>query len=604
MAGHDSTAFYAASDPQIQVWSGAMYTQVEASAKARHKSLKVTEDQLNKEFWLLTKENYISHLDYHISRIAPHSIEIAAFSSQKTSKSDWRWKAIRTSIILIITTGLAIVAARQKRWQGVFLVGLFGLCIAILPESQTILTLAGALIFALNVLRPKGEPTYSAFALYWWIGVAVLYLVGGTWGPPLGAAYDMNALGYRVGSQFFFVNDLIAISALGLISKIQPTSFQLSSIFPPKCIIETQQPRLIKTASKFDIPFLFSLASYIFISTLVVTGIAGAGVVSYRTWQRTHETPLPFPQSGQFQAWWQENQASLHIATPLETVSNMLGLADKVGNTGTGGTASPYIFFTGGMSDFIWNLEGQMRSQAIMYIQTNSTPFTMFPNIAYVELPLHLQESTWARKQGVWVVRRLADLPPKSNLPFYFSEIAVKAFVPLSEDKKQFNFSAAQIFPLQKYASQLYASGELKVTNGVVEWNPPASAEKYPRRFLLTRKPATHISEPVALELNLADAVGARALSFKWLVEKSPNSTQPLTTSTLKVLGESGAQKNHGKSHVYYTGDIATPQGMQSAQIDLTQSAHNKLKLVLDNIMPDDKIWFYEFNMQSDEFLH
>ena len=46
------------------------------------------------------------------------------------------------------------------------------------------------------------------------------------------------------------------------------------------------------------------------------------------------------------------------------------------------------------------------------------------------------------------------------------------------------------------------------------------------------------------------------------------------------------------------------PQAIQSAKIDLTQSKHNKVKLVLDGVTQDDKIWFYEFNMQSDEFLH
>lgn len=605
MAGHDSTTFYAASDPQIQVWNGAMSDKVMDSAKNRYKTETVTPDHLNKEFWLMTKDNYALHLDYHVSRITPHTLDIAGFSSQKTSKGNWLWKLIRDSIVLAITVGLVVVSVFQKRWLAAGLVGLVGLFTVILPSSQMILTLGGALLLAFSVLRKKGDHTYAVFVLYWWVGVVVLYLVGGTWGPPLGAAHDMNALGYRLGSQFFFVNDLIAVSMLGLISRLRLPSVQLPFFSLLENKIGLQKTNSLKVTSRFDAPLLLSWATYIFISVLVVAGIAGAGVVSYRVWQRTHEIPQPFPPTGKIQAWWQENQTKLHVALPLETVSDISGLNNKIGNTGDGGTASSYIVFTGGMSDFVWNFDGQVRSQAIVYLQNNVAPFTMFPNLVYVEFPLHLHESVWVKKQGAWVVRRLADLPLKSNLPFYFSETSVKAFVPLSEDKKQFDFSAAQIFPLQKYASQLYATGELKVTHGTLEWNFNSGAEKYPRRFSLKREPATNPSEPVVLELDISKAVGARSLSFRWLLERAPNSTQLIPTPTLKVLSEPDTAESHGKSFVYYSGNAAEPpQAIQSVKIDLTQSKHNKIELALDGIMPDDKIWFYEFNMQSDEFLH
>ncbi len=604
MAGHDSTSFYAASDPQIQVWNGAMYTKVEDSAKNRYKTEKPTPDQLNKEFWILTKDNYASHLNYHLSRIAPHTLDIAGFSSQNTSKSDRLWKLIRASIVLTITVGLVIASTLQKRWLGAGLVGLAGLLTVTLPTSQTILILGGALLFAFSVLRPKEDHTYAIFVLYWWVGVVALYLVGGTWGPPLGAAHDMNALGYRLGSQFFFVNDLIAVSMLGLISRIRLPSAQSSSLPLSENKISQQKSYSLKVTPKFDAPLLLSLATYIFISGLVVIGIAGASVVSYRVWQRTHEVPRPFPPTGQIQTWWQATQTKLHVVTPLETVSSISGLSNKIGSTGDGGTASSYIVFTGGMSDFVWNLDGQTRSQAIVYSQNNVTPFAMFPNLVYVEFPSHLHESAWVRKQGAWVVRRLVDLPLKSNLPFYFSETSVKAFVPLSEDKTRFDFSAAQIFPLQKYASQLYASGELKAIHGIVEWDFTSGAEKYPRRFFLKRGAVANSAEPVALELDISKAVGVRSLSFRWSLERTPNSLQSIPGPTLKVLGEPDTSVSHDISFVYYAGDVTVdPQAIQSVKIELTQSKHNKLKLVLDGVMPDDKIWFYEFNMQADEFL-
>lgn len=603
MAGHDSTTFYAASDPQIQVWSGAMYTKVEESAKNRHKTSKVTEDQLSKEFWLLTKDNYAAHLDYHVSRIVPHILDIAGFSSQKTAKSDEVSSFIRGSLMLAITGGLAAVSVARKRWLGAGLVGLVGLSIVFMSVSQTILVLGGAFLFAFSALRPKGDHTYAICVLYWWVGVAVLYLVGGTWGPPLGAMHDMNALGYRLGSQFFFVNDLIVVSMLGLISRLPSVQMSLSSLVENK--VERQKSFPIGFLSKINAPVLVSSATWIFVSAFVAIIISGAGVVASRSWLRDYEVPRSFPRVEEIQAWWQENQAELGAETPLERVSDVSDLGHKVGDTGSGGVASEYILFTGGMSDFIWNLDGQERSQAIVYMQNNVTPVTMYPNLINVEFPLHLHESAWVGKQGAWVVRRLVDLPLKSNLPFYFSETSVKAFVPLAEDKKQFDFSAAQVFPLQKYATQLYASGELKVAHGAMEWDYSSGTEKYPRRFLVKRGSEINVSEPVVLELNTAKMVGMRSLSFGWVLERAPNDTELSPESTLKVLGESDGGEDDDKAITYYTSDTDVgAQTMQSVKIDLTQSKHNKVKLIMDGVMPNDKIWFYEFNVQSDEFLN
>lgn len=603
MAGHDSTTVYAASDPQIQVWNGAMYTRVEDSAKSRNQTQKPTADQLSKEFWLLTKDNYVLHSGYHVSRLIPHTLDIAVFSSQNTSKKDRMWQGIRLAILLATVAALVIAAIARRRWLGAGLVGVIGLLAALLPVGQTTLILAGALLLPLGLFRRKADHTYAVFVLYWWVGVAVLYLVGGTWGPPLGAAHDMNALGYRLGSQFFFVNDLITLSMLGLISTLQLPFFQSS----PDLSVNTdgwEGAGAPKGGSSTGAARALSWATYFFISILAFIGVAGASVVGYRAWQKNNGVPTPFPPTQQVQTWLQANQAKLHMATPTEIVLDISDLNKKIGSTGNGGTASSYIIFNGGMSDFIWNLDRQMRSQAIVYLQNNISPFTMFPNLVYVEFPSHLNEPAWVRKQGAWVVRRLVDLPSKSNLPFYFSETSVKAFIPLSADKTRFDVSAAQIFPLQKYASQLYAAGDLKVLNGALEWDFSSGTEKYSRRFLLKRPAAGSSSESIALELDLSKMTGTRSLSFKWMLERAANNSQPLPSPTLKVVGESGAPASLDKNPDYYSGLAPkAAEAMQTVKIDLTQSRHNKLKLALDGVMPDDKIWFYEFNMQSDDFL-
>jgi hypothetical protein len=609
MAGQDSTTFYAASDPQIQVWNGTMYGKVEESARNRHKTQNLTVDQVSKEFWLLTKDNYRTHLNYHFSRIIPHILEIAGFSSQKATKNDLLSSRLRASIMLAITIGLAVVSMREKHWLGACLVGLIGVLTITIPAGQKILIAGGALLLTLSILRPKENHCYAIMGLYWWVGVAALYLVGGVFGPPVAAAYFMNALGYRLGFQFFFVNDLITVSMLALISNLQLPSLQLSSFSLPGRDRNEGRSYSLNEPAQVNVSRLFSWATYIFISVFFITGLTGIGVAGYRSFGRTHEAPRPFPPASQIETWWQENKTSLHIATNLEAISDTTSLSNKIGGLAgdvNGSITSNYVLFTGGMSDFIWNLEGQKRSQSIVYLQNNSIPFTMFPNLVYVEFPLHLKESSWVKKQGAWVVRRFADLPPKSNFPFYFSDVSVKAFVPLSEDKKQYDFSTAQVFPLQKYASQLYAAGELKVTQGALEWDSTSGVEKYPRRFLVKRGAAIAPEVPIVLELEISKAIGVRSLSFGWALERASNSVQSVVPALrVRSVSEADATKGRDKTIVYYAGNAAiAPQGIQTTKIALTQSKDNKIKLVLDGVMPDDKIWFYEFNMQSDDFLN
>lgn len=603
MAGHDSTTFYAASDPQIQVWNGSMYDKVQASAVSRHKTLTITPAQLSNEFWLLTRENYEEHLSYHFSRMAPHIEDIAKFSNRDMAKNNDLWDMVRKGIVMAVAISLALSSAQRKHWLRAGLLILLGSLTVFLPAGQSMVVLGGALLLAFGAFWPKLGTANAALAAYWWTGVAVLFFVGGTWGPPLGAVHGMNALGYRLGSQFFFVNDLIVMAMFGLISTFGLSS---SSAFRPSLSgseAGTLELHLTRDESGMGAPLFLARMAYVFIAGVICMLLAGGGIVGHRMWLRANESPQPFPALEQIQAWWQEKKSLSDV--PLQTVSEITGLREKTGNTDSGGLNSPYLLFTGSMSDFVWNLADQERSQAIIYLQNNVSPLVMSPNLVYVEFPSHLREQSWTGMRGAWVLRRLADLPSKSNLPFYFSETSVKAFVPLAEDKMHFDISAARIFPLQKYATQLYRTGELKTTHGIVEWHNNSGAEKYPRRFLLGRAPNDSSSEPLVFELDISKALGTRSLSFKWALEKAPNRSKSSQPPTLKIVGvPTTTLESQGNTIAYNMESNGTAlRSIQSAKIDLTQSKQNVVKLVVDGIGPDDKVWFYEFNMQSDEFL-
>lgn len=660
MAGTDSSTFYAGSDPKIQVWNGAMHEKVLESARSRYQTKNVSQAQLDKEFWILAKENYASHFDFHLLRVVPHTLALAGFSNRDMAKNTLRWDLIRQGILTATMIGLVLLSAVQRRWLGALLAGVLGSILVMLPASQSlpetqtlpivrdvleaqtqlttqffpilqrlfaipalptiqaVVCLIATVLFALSAFCTKRGGAYAAIALYWWTGVTVLYFVGGTWGPPLGAVHGMNALGYRLGSQFFFINDLAVVAFLGLVATLKfPFSMQSSR----STAIERWLHSVLtaKIAPNLDIRALFYFGTMAFVSFVVISGMVGGAVIGCRVWHRNHDAPLPFPPVAEIQSWWQENTGLLRVEKPLKTVLNIAALSDEIGSTGAGGVASPYVLFTGGMSDFVWNFDGQSRSQSMIYLQDNVSPFRMssnvyipddkgqvqrFASLVYVEFPTHLDDSQWAGKQGAWVVRRLVDLPSKSNLPFYFTETAVKAFIPLSAEKKGYDFSAARIFPLQKYASQLYATGDLKVLSGVLGWDYTSGAEKYSRRFSVALDKKIDHSEPIVIELDTSKAIGARALSFKWSLERAVDGTQSAASmATLTVLPSGQAGQGGG----YYFGDVApvaVPPMLKSVGINLIQPKDNKVKFVLNGVMPTDKVWFYEFNVQADEFLN
>ncbi len=602
MAGHDSSAFYAASDPQVQVWNGEMYNKVEESAKMRHSTEKPTTSQMTEEFWLLTKKNYSLHFKHHISRAIPHVFSIASFSTKNASRKSWASQIVRGAILLTSMISLIIVSVVNGRRLGASLVLIVGL-LAAFPQTQLILVMLSVVIFAYTVLLPNANRTYAVFALYWWTGVAALYLVGGTWGPPLGATHDLNALGYRLGVQFLFINDLLILFILGLCStvKARSTLWDHNSLTSEQIHLEVDKSE----GGVTPIPRPVTLLGKTLISVLLVLFIVGSSIVSYRVWRRGALEPLPFPATKSVRLWLQENQLRLNSPISEEVISDISQFNARIGTTSQGGTSSKYLVFTGEMSDFIWNLSGQNRSHAIVYIQENISPNSMSPGTIYLEFPKHLDESKWTRRQGIWIVRRIADLPSRSNLPYYYSETVIKAFVPLAKDKTNYDFSSAEIFPLQKYASQLYVASELKVIVGAIEWYHNSGVEKYPRRFSLQQTDSSNSKGTVILELDLSKMIGVRELSFRWTVEVQNSELIMQAKPALRIINNFGVQMDNLSNRVASTESGANySKDFNYVYIDLTQKKYEKLKLVFDGMTPSSKLFINEFNVIADEFVH
>jgi hypothetical protein len=131
----------------------------------------------------------------------------------------------------------------------------------------------------------------------------------------------------------------------------------------------------------------------------------------------------------------------------------------------------PHLVMTGGGSLFLFNLQGQERSQMVVYQQQNAAPFTMGNRYLFVEMPQQFPYCHWDGKQGAFVLRRFDDSQNASNLPYYTTVPAVRAFAPLTRDGSGYDVGRAVVFPLVKYASQLDRAGELVCRRGSLTWS-------------------------------------------------------------------------------------------------------------------------------------
>lgn len=592
LAGHDSTAIYAASDPEMQVWNGAMYEKVADSAKQRYQVQSVTAAQLNSEFWNLAAINYKNNIGYHIGRIVPHVWDIAEFSNKFMARNTERLDLIRKLILEFVVIGLAISAAKRGKWLGSILVTVSGLLILLYPTIPIVITLIGAILFLVPPLCARYDKAYTIIAAYWWVGVAVLFFVGGTFGPPLGAVHALNALGYRLGFQFFFVNDVILLAMLGQMSSIGEYKNRTC-----KCNKSANQDLLGR--SRLDvIPAPILKGARLFLFGLASIMIAGSLVVGYRVWTRAYLVPKIYPAVGDLNSWWAKHDGAYAAINKLQIAHDVDEIRAAASQYSLGVNASPYIAFSGKISDFIWNLLGQNRSQAIIYFQKNIVPDTMHPNHLYVEFPQQLNEDQWRGRRGLWIARRFPDNPRKSNLPFYFSEISIKAYIPLASDGANYDYDNAEIFPIQRYASQLYSSGELRVQEGLLRWEDNSTDEKFPRAFSVMRNSKTGTDDSIKLKLDISRAKGNRNLSFNWQIKGQTTADCCSHITSLKIFTSDGKVLFDSKLN-----EAEHEEGLVKVNLNLADSDNSIFEIVVNGIGSERRALFYEFNLLSDDYV-
>jgi len=566
ISSNDAGAFYAASSPSIQVWNNEMYRQVEDSAKSRLHLNQVDNSQLNQEFWALTIENYKKYWRYHLKRIPHHFWTLAQFTPQKATHSEWN---IRPIILRIVVVILLLQFAYYRNWKGV--VSGFALCwIHKRTGNAPALLLIASLCFTpfLFFRTRQGKQLVQLFlAAYWVTGAIALALVGGTWGSPSGGApIDLNALGYRLGSQFLFVGDLLI-----LLSFFNLYHYLSQYNQPTVDFVKLLNQRVQSWFGTWSFWILPNQRVHLLVSCvltfilLMCLGIqtVGIGVVGARYLSRQLQHDVPYP------------LFALESFKQIYTTKGYITSADEV--------------YTGTTSDFIWNFRGQDRSQILYYSQSKIAPFEMHPFRRIIEFPFQLDENQWRYRQGIFILRQMKDLPPVSNLAYYVNETMVRGFVPLSLDKKSFDLDQVQWFPLAQYASRLAMSGDLQFDPSLLQWNGDSGSFPYKRRFLLKPSPLTHEAK---LSLKLTHSSGKRILKWGWMVESAlPKATQV----QLELWVHQKNKKNATSPKV----SQARMGQIVSEELKLDNSDIERVDLRFVHVPPEG-IRIYEFNLVVD----
>jgi len=552
----DASAFYAASDPQIQVWRPDMYGKVQESACKRYHVPNPSPSQLNAEFWALTRANYLQHWRFHLGRAWPHVQELARFTPAQASYANQETTPMRQLVKAAAVLALLAVSLARGRWGSALLLGgLGGLWVgqsSCLPQ----LVMAASLVAVLLLARQ--HRSCFLWGTYWWVGILALFLVGGTWGPPLGATWDLNALGYRLGFQFLFVGDVLILLLLGVLA--QGSGAPAFATHTSKYWWLCPSPRARQLSG--------NLLVLVALGLILLLG-AGGTIVGTRLVKRALANLVPYPE--------------LRRTEGSDLVRNAEPIAgDQELHVRLNARDGSRLLVKGMCSSFIWNLLGQQRAILLLYRQDCLYPINMNPSRFDGEVSRHLPRRQWMNRQGAWVLRSFPNTAPVSNLPYYYEMPAIQVFVPLAKDGRSFDMDQAVVFPLAKTATQLLAGHELTFFGAAPKWAVDSGPLKYARRFAL-------LPGPIGWNLNLSHARGNRSVSFhvqhEAVARASPVHVR-LASSAGKVLWESELPAGGAPVNV----QLALP-------VDTTD-----LRFLSSDLPAGSTLWFYELMLVSDDF--
>jgi hypothetical protein len=523
LAGHDASIFYAASDPNYQVWNSSMYPPIEKAARERLGAASVSELQIDDEFRRQTLANYQKYFYYHLKRLPATIFAVAGFSFQKYNPTDNSEFLSRLLVRGLLALALAASCLAERRWFGcAAALTIFG--VSIWPAGGGSIAIVSAIAFILPVRSSRIGAIQRLTATYWWAGVSAIFVTGGTWGPPLFPYVDINSLGYRLAAQFIFANDWLIL--LGLTAAVGlPRFFDtwLQQYVGQKAWLSwIDGPRKVRLVRRFGI------------AVLAILYLTGLSVFGARAWQRGHAIPVSMPPVAPLISRLCSAAGDLQPepieAQPASILYKMWGEGEPAKRL------DGLRVFTGATGGLIWQLAGQNRTRTLFYQQDVSSPFEFNHYRADVEFYGLLPEDQWRNRSGAWFVRSFREAGPHVGYLYYQTLPKVQMFVPLTADGKSFDLTEAIKFPLARYASILAFNGHLTPVHATLNWLKYQSADSK-RRWFILEPSTTAQTDDIAIDIDVNDAIGSRALSFSFRVEPVPGN--PLSSNKLSISVQS-----------------------------------------------------------------
>lgn len=591
LSSNDASEFYAASDPAIQVWNNSMYNDIQKKAAEHYhvQPYQVNDQMLNHIFWQETITNYLKYSSYHIKRAMPHLVRIAFFNPSNAIHGTLFWRiALFEGIIL----SLALMLFTQRRHYLGFIFVILGISIYFLPKLIAVLILSGVLLGIVNKVRDN--PGIFFLAMYWLTGVAALYLVGGTW-DLISHHITLNALGYRLGSQFFFIGDLLAAYFLLYLAHFE--------VAPIKRPIFNRWQSLIAQPSLLAGIIVHGSFVIFFGATLAIY-LMGGSIVAYRVYARNHTSHIEYYPPASPLITRYQNQTGKQL---LRAVNNSGGIDPLIFSMPDVSNNKYDVLFTGAVSPFVWNIPGQKRTQMMIYAQNNISPATMGPSRVFVEVPEHLNPTDWIGKQGAFIIRAIPDRHNKSNLPYYLTVPTLRAFTPLALDHHHFALSETRWFPLTKNATQLETIGELQTPDTRITWAFDSGKTQFQRRFFMKPSQNKNFHNSVRLYLDTSTSLGPATLSFSYALGNIPETKRAKTPqkyydmTVFKISKTSLQLRDDVMFAKNSLPDIGKEDNIKKIRISIPAKT-KAIEIIFNNLVLNTGIWIYEFNLSATDF--
>jgi hypothetical protein len=477
---NDASAFYAASDPQIQEWNGSMYEKVAASARQRlniPSNKNVSTIDLNEEFWLLTVKNYREHWPYHLKRIRYHLKALLKTDFDRLSTGlDLPFKKFVYALAILIV--LLSFPARASAALALALL----LLIYLTPGYHYLFALA-ALAIALSSFRKDDLEAYRLFILLWLSGAASIWLIGGTASPiPQDLrSIAINPLGYRLSSQFHFASFAFLVLPLAFAaSKIREVQFAPFRRFFFR-----------------DTPWTFARLQRILLALLAcLVALYGAGLVrtAYRARLALKADSKTFPSDSNARTFLQAQDYTLDSRAKL---------------------------YVGQFSNFFWYLPTQQRSLLLMTVHEihESKKVSAFHQVLEMNGEAKVKELRFGRGYFLYKNFDSEQTVESTTLPYFSHYPQVLAYIPLDPQNHEARLEEAVLIPLRLYAGQLSRLGLLKTSGAKVTWHGRHLGGKKFARSL--RASFSDSAQSLRLRIDLRQFIRPQSLSF--VFEKDAN---------------------------------------------------------------------------------